>query len=235
VDVHIARLREKLKERRSHRDGVGTGYRLVAIMTMFLSSLQGKLIAMSVVIVFVVVALASAVFVTARRGDQRQQELDHVSANATAIQGEFLLRQLRGDSADSLAAFVDGAADGYDVRALIIDLDGAVLADSADELEGSRIALEGSIVSRVAVARRYRALRDNKAGRGQPRKRSCPRGAAEIGPRVPPLVSSAFGSSAIRLYSRCPKIRSPAPGWSSCRSSAWRRLSLCRSRFCWPS
>ena len=118
----------------------------------FLRSLQGKLIATSILIVVVVVALAGAVFVTMRRGDQRQQELDHISANATVIQGEFLLRQLRGDSEASLAAFVDEAARAYDVHALMIDLDGSVVTDSAEELEGSRISLEGSVISEVVVA-----------------------------------------------------------------------------------
>jgi signal transduction histidine kinase len=118
----------------------------------FLSSLQGKLIATSILIVVVALALAGGVFVTVRRGDQRQQELDHVSANATAIQGEFLLRQLRGDSPSSLSVFVSSAAEDYDVRALMIDLDGQVVADSGDELKGSQISLEGSVVSQVAVA-----------------------------------------------------------------------------------
>ena len=116
-----------------------------------LNTLESKLIAASIVIVLVVLALAGAVFVVARRGDQRQQELDHVSANASAIQGEFLLRQLRGDSVESLSRFVDDAAAAYDVRALMISLDGEVIADSGNELEGSRISLDGSVVSRVAV------------------------------------------------------------------------------------
>lgn len=160
---------------------------------MFLSSLQGKLIAMSILIVFVVVALAGAVFVTARRGDQRRRELDHVSANATAIQGEFLLRQLRGDSADSLAAFVDGAAADYDVRALIIDLDGAVLADSATELEGSRIALEGSIVSRVAVAGGVAPYVTIKPAEGSPGSDLVLVAPPQIGPARP-----AFGLVGLR-------------------------------------
>ena len=159
----------------------------------FLSSLQGKLIAMSIVIVFVVVALAGAVFVTARRGDQRQHELDHVSANATAMQGEFLLRQLRGDSATSLAAFVDGAADDYDVRALIIDLDGAVLADSADELRGARIALEGSIVSRVSVAGGIAPYVTIRPAEGSPGSDLVLVAPPEIGPARP-----AFGLVGLR-------------------------------------
>jgi HAMP domain-containing protein/type II secretory pathway pseudopilin PulG len=114
-------------------------------------SLQGELIIASVVIVVVVLALAGGVFVNVRRGDQRQQELDHVTANATAIQNEFLLRQLRGESEDDLAAFVDQAARAYDVRALMIDLNGDVLADSAGELEGATIAFEASTVFEAPI------------------------------------------------------------------------------------
>ena len=111
-----------------------------------LRSLQGELIIASVVIVVVVLALAGGVFVNVRRGDQRQQELDHVTANATAIQREFLLRQVRGDNEESLALFVDRAAEIYDVRALMVDLNGDVIADSAGELDGERISFDTSVV-----------------------------------------------------------------------------------------
>jgi len=117
-----------------------------------LRSLQGKLIVASVVLVVVVLALAGAIFVNVRRGEQRQQELEHVTANATAIQNEFLLRQLRGDDEENLAAFIGRAADVYDVRALMIDLNGEVIADSAGELDGARIALEASVISETAAA-----------------------------------------------------------------------------------
>jgi signal transduction histidine kinase len=116
-----------------------------------LRSLQGKLIVASVVLVVVVLALAGAVFVNIRRGDQRQQELDHVTANSSAIQREFLLRQVRGDSEDSLAGFVEAAADVYDVRALMIDLEGEVIADSAGQLNGERITFDRSLVFEAAA------------------------------------------------------------------------------------
>lgn len=109
-------------------------------------SLQGELIIASIVLVVVVLALAGGIFVNVRRGDQRQQELDHVTANATAIQNEFLLRQLRGESETDLAAFVDLAARAYDVRALMIDVNGDVLADSDGDLQGETIAFEASTV-----------------------------------------------------------------------------------------
>jgi signal transduction histidine kinase len=119
----------------------------------FLNSLESKLITTAIVIVVVVLALAGAVFVVARRGDQRRQELDHITANATAIQREFILRQeVRGDSISDLAQFVDGAALAYDVRALMVDSSGQVFADSAGELEGARIAFEGSTMSKVVVS-----------------------------------------------------------------------------------
>lgn len=114
-------------------------------------SLQGKLIVTSVVIVVVVLALAGAVFVNVRRGDQRQQELEHVTANATAIQNEFLVRQLRGDSEDNLAAFVSRAGEVYDVRALMLDLNGDVIGDSNGDLEGATIAFEAGVVSEASA------------------------------------------------------------------------------------
>jgi len=118
-----------------------------------LNSLESKLITTSIVIVVVVLALAGVVFVVARRGDQRQQELEQVTANASAIQREFILRQeVRGDSVSDLAQFVDGAAHAYGVRALMVDSNGHVFADSAGELEGARIAFEGSAMSKVVVS-----------------------------------------------------------------------------------
>jgi len=73
-----------------------------------LQSLQGKLIVASVVLVVVVLALAGAIFVNVRRGEQRQQELDHAIVNATPIQNQFLLRQVSGVSLPDLTDFVNG-------------------------------------------------------------------------------------------------------------------------------
>jgi len=150
-----------------------------------LNSLQGKLAATSVVIVVIALALAGAVFVTVRRGDQRQQELDHVSANATAIQGGFLIRQLRGDSEQSLVQYVDDAGDTYDVRAMMIDLDGRVIADSAGELEGSRIELGGSLVSEVTVGQGGAAYVTIRPAEGSPGSDLVLVAPPEIGPIQP--------------------------------------------------
>ncbi len=159
-----------------------------------LNSLQGKLVVTSVAIVVIVLALAGAVFVVVRRGDQRQQELDHVSANATAVQGAFLIRQLRGDSEEDLAQYVHDAGDTYDVRVLMIDLDGAVIADSAGELEGTRIELEGSSVSEVTVAGGGASYVTIRPAEGSPGSGLVLVAAPEIGPARP-----AFGVIDSRL------------------------------------
>ncbi len=88
---------------------------------------------------------------------------------------------------------MDGAADDYDVRALIIDLDGAVLADSADELRGARIALEGSIVSRVAVAGGIAPYVTIRPAEGSPGSDLVLVAPPEIGPARP-----AFGLIGLR-------------------------------------
>ena len=160
----------------------------------FLNSLESKLIAASIVIVVVVLALAGAVFVVARRGDQRQQELDQVSANATAIQREFLLRQLvRGDSESSLARFVDDAAGAYDVRALMVDSNGQVFADSAGALEGARISFEGSVTSNEVVADGSAAYITWRPAEGSPGNGLVLLGTPDIALAQPPFGEIGFG------------------------------------------
>jgi signal transduction histidine kinase len=108
----------------------------------FFQGLQGKLIVASVAMVLVVVALAGFVFVWINRGDERERKLEHVTANNTAIQSEFLLRQLQGDDAEELSQFVKDAALSYDLRALLVDQNGRVVSDSAGSLDGSQLDLE---------------------------------------------------------------------------------------------
>ena len=108
----------------------------------FFQSLQGKLIVASIAMVLVVLALAGFVFVWLNRGDERERKLDHVTANSTAIQTEFLLHQLRGEDAEELTQFVESAADGYEVRALMIDQTGRVVIDSQGDLNGQQLTLE---------------------------------------------------------------------------------------------
>lgn len=105
-------------------------------------SLQSKLIVASVAMVLVVLALAGFVFVWLNRGDERERKLEHVTANSSAIQNEFLLRQLRGEDEEDLTIFVNDAAAAYDVRALMIDQTGRVVADSSGDLDGARLTLE---------------------------------------------------------------------------------------------
>ncbi len=105
-------------------------------------SLQSKLIVASVAMVLVVLALAGFVFVWLNRGDERERKLEHVTANSGAIQSEFLLRQLRGEDEEELTVFVNDAAAAYDVRALMIDQTGQVVADSSGDLDGALLTLE---------------------------------------------------------------------------------------------
>jgi len=112
----------------------------------FYQSLQGKLILASVAMVLVVLAVAGFVFVWINRGDERERKLEHVTANATAIQNEFLLHQLRGEDAEELGRFVADAAAKYDVRALMVDTTGLVVMDTQGSLNGQRLSLESSRV-----------------------------------------------------------------------------------------
>lgn len=111
----------------------------------FFQGLQGKLIVASVAMVLVVLALAGFVFVWLNRGEERERKLEHVTANSTAIQSEFLLHQLQGEDAEELSQFVEKAAGTYDVRALMIDQTGRVVLDSAGDLNGAQLSLEASL------------------------------------------------------------------------------------------
>ena len=108
----------------------------------FFQSLQGKLIVASIAMVLVVLALAGFVFVWLNRADERERKLEHVTANSSAIQIEFLQRQLYGDDAAELGQFVQSAASDYDLRALMIDESGRVVIDSDGSLNGAQLTLE---------------------------------------------------------------------------------------------
>lgn len=106
------------------------------------NGLQGKLIVASIAMVLVVLALAGFVFVWLNRDEERDRKLEHVTANSTAIQIEFLQHQFQGEDAEELVAFVKRAAETYDVRALMIDQNGRVVVDSAGDLNGAVLTLE---------------------------------------------------------------------------------------------
>ncbi len=111
----------------------------------FFQSLQGKLVVASVAMVLVVLALAGFVFVWLNRGEERERKLEHVTANSSAIQNEFLLHQLQGEDAEELSQFVEDAAATYDVRALMIDQNGRVVLDSGGDLNGQQLTLETNL------------------------------------------------------------------------------------------
>ncbi|MCH8949834.1 MAG: HAMP domain-containing histidine kinase [Chloroflexi bacterium] len=107
-----------------------------------LFSLQSKLIFAFVAVVLVALMLASSVFVFVRRGDQERHELDRVIASSPAIYVRFSILRERAVRPSQLAAFVDEAAEGFDVRILIVDRrQGEVIADSEDMLTGQRLVL----------------------------------------------------------------------------------------------
>ena len=107
-----------------------------------LFSLQSKLIFAFVAVVMVALLLASAVFVFVRRGDQERHELDRVLASSPAIFVRFSILEERAVRRAQVAAFVDEAAEGFDVRILLVDRRlGEVIADSEDVLTGQRLVL----------------------------------------------------------------------------------------------
>lgn len=107
-----------------------------------LFSLQSKLIFAFVAVVLVALLLASAVFVFVRRGDQERHELDRVIASSPAIFVRFSILEERAVRHAQVAAFVHEAAEGFDVRILLVDrrpgVEGVVFADSEDLLTVAR-------------------------------------------------------------------------------------------------
>ena len=110
-----------------------------------LFSLQSKLIFAFVAVVLVALLLASAVFVFVRRGDQERHELDRVIASSPAIFVRFSILEERAVRHAQVAAFVHEAAEGFDVRILLVDrrpgVEGVVFADSEDILTGQLLVL----------------------------------------------------------------------------------------------
>jgi len=105
------------------------------------SSLRSKLVGAFAGVVVVALVLAATVFIVARRGDQEQREIDRVASASPSIVGEYLLVAVRSQSEDDLATFARDAAKRHDVRVLLVDDSGAVVADSKGELTGKTIDL----------------------------------------------------------------------------------------------
>ena len=120
---------------------------------MNIFSLWSKLTGAFVLIVFVALVLAASVFVIVRRGEQEEQELDHVIAASPAIYGGLSILQERNAGLDVLVEFVHVAADSFDVRVLLVTRDaGIVEADSAGSLVGEQL----QVPEEVNVAREGR-------------------------------------------------------------------------------
>lgn len=113
-------------------------------------SLQSKLIAAFVLVVLAALALAGSIFVFVRRGEQEQQELDHVIAASPAVYTEFTFLQRRGDPEAVLAEFVQAAAEEHGVRILLIDrTDGTVAQDSEGSLTGEQVIVPGELLPSI--------------------------------------------------------------------------------------
>ena len=119
----------------------------------FLSSLRTKAVLTSVFAVVVVLALAGGAFVYLNRDDEREAALDRVSANSSAVQGEFFFRMVNGASKDQLIAYGKAAAEAYDIRVLMIDRQRLVVTDTGGELDGEVIVPEqGTFEQRIVRA-----------------------------------------------------------------------------------
>ncbi|MEX0786521.1 MAG: HAMP domain-containing sensor histidine kinase [Dehalococcoidia bacterium] len=111
-----------------------------------LFSLQTKLIVTFVAVVLVALFVAGSLFVVLRRGEQEEQELDHVIATSPAIYGEFNVLQRRGDPEAVLAQFAQAAAEDNDVRIVLLDrTNGTVAYDTGGDLAGEEVVLPEDI------------------------------------------------------------------------------------------
>ncbi len=110
-------------------------------------SLQSKLILAFVGVVMVALVIAASTFVLVRRGEQEQQELDHVIAASPAIYAVFSVLEERRVPPEALREFVASASEGFDVRILLVDRASAhVAADSSGNLTGERLDLPDEVM-----------------------------------------------------------------------------------------
>lgn len=105
------------------------------------ASLRSKLIAAFVSVVAVALVLSATVYILASRGDQEQQAIDRVASASPSIVGEYLLVAVRSQAEEDLAAFARDAGKRYDVRVILADESGHVIADSGADLLGKTMAL----------------------------------------------------------------------------------------------
>jgi len=112
-----------------------------------LRTLQGKLIATSVLLVIGALILASGVFVALTHGKEKQRALDHTTAAAPQIHGEFLRHLLSGDSQSDLEDYVREAARDNDLRIIMFDYSGLVVADTGGDLVGQQLELPAESIT----------------------------------------------------------------------------------------
>lgn len=105
------------------------------------ASLRAKLIAAFASVVVVALALSATVYIVASRGDQEQREIDRVASASPSIVGEYLLVAVRSQAEEDLATFARDASKRYDVRVILADEAGRVIADSGTDLLGKTMQL----------------------------------------------------------------------------------------------
>jgi signal transduction histidine kinase len=104
-------------------------------------TLQGKLIIAGVLLVIGSLILASGVFVFLTHGKEKQRALDHMTATAPQIHGEFLRHVLDGDSESQLQEYVREAAQENDIRIIMFDYSGLVVEDTGGNLLNQQLQL----------------------------------------------------------------------------------------------
>lgn len=106
-----------------------------------LTGLRGKIIVAFLAAEVLAILIAGVVFVMLNRDDREQAALDRVAAASPVITAAFL--DLRGSTADTTTVeeFVVEASAQHDVRVLVVDRTGTVVADSQSDITGKPIGL----------------------------------------------------------------------------------------------
>jgi signal transduction histidine kinase len=126
-----------------------------------LATLQARLIAAFVLVVFVALGVSALVFVLVRRDEAEQRALDRVAAASPPIFSQYAALSFRGSPAEVIALFASEAAQRYEIRVMLLDPSGVVAQDSQGHLQGRKLDLPArtpeaagdphSFIERIAV------------------------------------------------------------------------------------
>ncbi len=111
----------------------------------FLHSLQWKLILASSSLVVAALVLAGALFVVLAQDKEEERALDHTVAAAPTVYNGFLNWWLQGASLEELEAYVQEAAQQYDVRIFLLDDSSSVVVDTRGDLTGEQLSIPTSV------------------------------------------------------------------------------------------